>query len=106
MPDLPENVRLYKGWFDETLPTRAEDHRESRITLLRIDCDIYSSTKAILDSVGHLITAGTWLLFDEMIGYRGRQNHEYKALREFLDSSEFAAEYVAQSLTYVLVRLS
>jgi len=106
MPDVPENVHLYKGWFDDTLPAWAEDHSESRITLLRIDCDIYSSTKTIFDSVGHLITAGTWLLFDEMIGYRGWQNHEYKAFREFLDSSEFTAEYIAYGLTYVLVRLS
>jgi hypothetical protein len=106
LPDVPENVQLYKGWFEDTLPVWAEEHSDSSISLLRIDCDIYSSTKAIFDSLGHLVSPGTWLLFDELIGYRGWRDHEYKAFEEFLDSSKLEVEYVAYGLTYVLVRLS
>ena len=106
LPEVPENVRLYKGWFDDTLPVWADEHPNSRISLLRIDCDIYSSTKTIFDSLGHLITSGTWILFDELIGYKGWQDHEYKAFQEFLEPTDLQVEYVAYGLTYALVRLS
>ena len=106
MPNLPDNVLLYKGWFDDTLPAWAESHSNSRITLLRVDCDIYSSTRTIFETLGHLLSPGSWILFDELIGYPGWQGHEYKAFREFLVTSELEAEYVAYGLTYVLVRLS
>ena len=105
LPEVPENVQLHKGWFDDTLPIWAEEHSHCRISLLRIDCDIYSSTKTIFRDLGHLVVPGTWLLFDELIGYRGWQDHEYKAFKEFLDSSKFDFEYIAYGLTYVLVRL-
>lgn len=106
LPEVPDNVCLYKGWFDDTLPQWASGHTGHRISLLRIDCDIYSSTKTVFDELGHLISPGTWILFDELIGYPGWRQHEYKAFEEFLDSSSFGVEYVAYGLTYALVRLS
>ena len=106
LPEVPGNVCLYKGWFDDTLPQWASEHTGHRISLLRIDCDIYSSTKTVFDELGHLISSGTWILFDELIGYPGWRQHEYKAFEEFLDSSSFGVEYVAYGLTYALIRLS
>jgi hypothetical protein len=105
LPDLPDNAKLYKGWFDETLPIWAKANGDVPISLLRIDCDIYSSTKTIFDELGHLVRPGTWVLFDELIGYRGWEDHEYKALLEFLERSQLAVEYAAYGLTYVLTRV-
>ena len=102
LPDMPDNVRLYKGWFQDTLPVWFEDNKDKPISLLRIDCDIYSSTKAIFDSVGSLVQSGTWIFFDELIGYRGWQHHEYKAFTEFKERTKIEFEYVAYGLTYVL----
>lgn len=106
LPKVPDNARLYKGWFDDTLPVWAKEHSNKPISLLRIDCDIYSSTKTIFDELGHLVRPGTWVLFDELIGYRGWQDHEYKALMEFLDQKNLEVEYHAYGLTYVLTRMS
>lgn len=106
LSDVPDNVRLYKGWFEDTLPVWAAEHSDVPISLLRVDRDIYSSTMTIFENVGHLLKPGTWILFDELIGYRGWQDHEYKAFQEFLASTELDVEYVAYGLTYVLVRLS
>ena len=104
-PDVPANVRLYKGWFSDTLPPWALQHAGTAISLLRVDCDIYSSTKTAFDVLGPMLRAGSWILFDELIGYRGWQDHEYRAFTEFLQESGLDCEYVAYGLTYVLVKL-
>ena len=105
LPDMPSNVKLYKGWFDDTLPVWLESHRDLPISLLRVDCDIYSSTKTIFEVLEPLITANTWIVFDELMGYRGWKEHEYKAFMEFIDRTGFDYEYVAYGLTYAIVQL-
>jgi len=102
---MPENVILYKGWFDETLPVWDKAQDERPISLLRVDCDIYSSTKTIFDTLGHRLKSGSWICFDELIGYYGWQDHEYKAFMEFIGQSGHSYDYVAYGLTYTLVRL-
>lgn len=105
LPAMPPNVRLYKGWFDDTLPAWAAQHSQRPISLLRVDCDIYSSTKTIFDAVGSMLRPESWILFDELIGYRGWREHEYRAFMEFLDRSGLGCEYIAYGLTYTLVKL-
>lgn len=103
LPDMPDNVKLYKGWFDDTLPVWLNGHMDRPISLLRIDCDIYSSTKTIFDVLGDLVQPGTWIVFDELIGYRGWEAHEYKAFQEFLATRpNLSFEYVAFGLTYAI----
>ena len=105
IPNMPPNVRLYKGWFDDTLPAWVEQHGEHPISLLRVDCDIYSSTKTIFDVLAPLIVPGTWILFDELIGYRGWKEHEYKAFVEFTSAAGLSYEFIAYGLTYTMVRI-
>lgn len=106
LPDMPANVTLYKGWFDQTLPEWAEKNAGCKISLLRVDCDIYSSTKTIFQEVGKFLEVGSWICFDELIGYYGWQEHEYKAFMEFIEETGFEYEYVAYGLTYTLVKLT
>ncbi|KAF4694354.1 hypothetical protein FOZ60_008224 [Perkinsus olseni] len=40
IPEMPDNVELVVGLFDDTLPAFAEDHPDDTIALLHIDCDI------------------------------------------------------------------
>lgn len=105
LPDMPDNVVLYKGWFEDTLPRWKAGHCERPISILRIDCDIYSSTKTVFDILGDRLKPGSWLVFDELIGYRGWEKHEYKAFMEFIGESGFNFTYIAYGLTYVIVRL-
>jgi hypothetical protein len=105
LPDVPANVQLFKGWFDETLPAWRDEHADRPISLLRVDCDLYSSTKTALAALRPLIRPGTWIVFDELIGYRGWEAHEYKAFMEFIDETGFEYEYIAYGLTYTIVRL-
>ena len=106
LPDMPDNVVLYKGWFDETLPRWKSSHCDRPISILRVDCDIYSSTKTIFDVLGDHLKSGSWLVFDELIGYRGWEDHEFKAFMEFINKTGFGYTYIAYGLTYVIVRLN
>lgn len=47
LPKVNENVRLIKGWFDETLPSFVKAHPE-KCEFIHVDCDLYSSTKRSL----------------------------------------------------------
>jgi hypothetical protein len=102
LPDMPSNVKLYKGWFDDTLPPWYEMHKDRPVSLLRVDCDIYSSTRTIFRVLGPLVRSGTCIVFDELIGYRGFKDHEYKAFSEFQAETGLQFEYISFGLTYAM----
>lgn len=60
-----EKSVIVKGWFDATIPKFILDH-QGHLAFLHIDCDLYSSTKAVLMGLNHKIVPGTILLFDEL----------------------------------------
>lgn len=96
LPLVLHNVRLVVGLFQDTLPRFREEILGTKpISFLHIDCDIYSSTKTILDEFHNNIVEGTIILFDELYNYPGFQDHEFKAFQEFLASHNKVAEYLA-----------
>ncbi len=81
MPAVPDNVTLHKGWFDDMLPEFVAQHPEP-VRLLNIDCDIYSSTITILDTLAPQIVPGTVMVFDEYIGGESWRDDEFRAFTE------------------------
>lgn len=93
IPELNKNIKLIKGWFKDTLPSWLNKHKYYKhIDLLHIDCDIYSSSKTILDYCKNLINKDTIIVFDELINYTDFQKHEIKALYEFIESTQLDFE--------------
>lgn len=88
LPMVPSNVRLYKGWFDETIPPFLEAH-SGDIKFINVDCDLYSSTKTIFDLISDRIVSGTIILFDEFIGYPTWKEDEFKAFHEAVTRYEW-----------------
>jgi len=109
LPDVEPNVTLIKGYFDKTinewLKSQAENGYErpkgKHISYLHVDCDIYSSTKTILDELNFMIVPGTIIRFDELscwryvfkeatpskisrVMYTTWKDHEWKATQEWL----------------------
>jgi Macrocin-O-methyltransferase (TylF) len=78
-----KNVRLHKGWFQDTLPGFLKQH-PGPARFVHIDCDLYSSTKTVLDLLADRIVPGTVIVFDEYLNYPGWQEHERKAFAEFV----------------------
>lgn len=87
LPKVPSNVRLVKGWFNETLPSFIEEHKSEKIALLHVDCDLYSSTVTIFDHCKSLFQDKMVIVFDELINYPGYEEHELKAFWEFLTAN-------------------
>jgi len=83
-PIVKQNVALIEGFFNQTLPEWINNHPEhNHIDLLHIDSDLYSSAKTILNLCKHMISDETLIVFDELINYKGFEQHEIKALYEF-----------------------
>lgn len=96
LPEVPENVTLHQGWFEDTLPSFAEKHG-GPVRLMNIDCDIYSSTKTILDIFAKQIVPGSVLIFDEYIGNRHWRDDEFKAFQEAVKAYGWTYEYLGFS---------
>lgn len=97
IPEVKENVRLIKGWFDKTLPTFVEKHKHEKCALINIDCDLYESTKIVLNSLKDNIVQGTIIMFDEYCGQIGWREDEYKAWQEFTEEQGIKYKYLACS---------
>ena len=72
---FPTNAIVYKGWFNETIPLFLEDNKQNA-QFIHIDCDIYSSTKDVMMMLNDRIVNGTYILFDELFGYKNWREHE------------------------------
>lgn len=83
-PIVPDNVLLIEGLFSDTL-LKFLDMTKPSISLVHIDCDIYSSTSYVLHAIAPYIRNECIIVFDELINYPGCENHELKAFEEFLN---------------------
>jgi predicted O-methyltransferase YrrM len=93
VPNLPPNVTIHKGWFEETLPGFCQRNQNAGISLLHMDCDLYSSTATVLAHAGDLLRPGSIVVFDEYFNYHGWQNHEFKAWQEFAAARQVKYAY-------------
>src|SRR4029079_10133754 len=79
LPPVRGNVRLTKGFFEDTLPGFVAQHPGAKLALLHIDCALYSATMTILENVSPMLVPGTIVIFDELINYHGWEEGEFKA---------------------------
>ena len=96
LPVVPDNAKLIKGWFDQTLPNFLEEHKVTKVSFVHVDCDIYSSTKTVFDNLGNLFHDGTILVFDELLNYSNCKEHELKALYEMTREFDFKIEWIGK----------
>ena len=82
-----EGIKFYKGWFVDTIPQYIRDGAKP-ICLMHVDCDLYSSTKTILELLNDYIVKDTLLVFDEWYyNYKDleeNRQHEQKAFFEWV----------------------
>lgn len=106
IPEVESNVSLIKGWFQETLPEFVKVHQE-KCAFIHIDCDLYSSTKCVLDILKKRIVKDTILVFDEYFNYPGWKEGEFLAFQEFISENHLEYEYLAyvDALEQVAVRI-
>lgn len=94
LPQVPSNVKLYKGWFDQTIPLWTSEVADP-IGFLHVDCDIYDSARAVLWGIRHRLQNGTVVKFDEYFNYPNWQAHEFRAWQEFVAAFGITYRYIA-----------
>jgi O-methyltransferase len=72
-------LHYYQGWFQETLPFCKDKINE--IAILRLDGDLYASTKVCLDFLYSKVVTGGFVIIDDYGAYEGCK----KAVDEFRD---------------------
>ena len=103
-PRVPGNVRLYKGWFDESLPKWLAVN-PGPVAFMHIDCDLYSSTQTIFSLLSERIVPGTVILFDEYFNYPNWEKHEFRAFQEFVSARGITYQYLGYARQQVAVRI-
>lgn len=97
LPEVGENVTLHAGWFEDALPAFLRTH-PGPVRLLHVDCDLYSSTRTVLDALAGRLVPGTVVVFDDLLGYPGHEQHELRAWTEHVRAHGLHWELVAASL--------
>jgi len=97
-PRVRSNVTLHTGLFDDTLPRflNARTSLQEHIAFMHIDCDLYSSTRTVLELTRSQLRPGTVILFDEYFNYPGWHLDEFRAWQEFVAQSGIRYEYIAR----------
>jgi len=87
------NIILVKESYDKLkLPREI-----NQVALVHIDCDLYESTKTVLNLIRWNIVDGTVIMFDDWFNYKGdSKKGEQRAFNEFLFENEHitATEYL------------
>lgn len=89
--DIPEfeneQAVIIKGLYEDTLPQWSNSF-DGKLSLVHIDCDLYSSTKCVLKHIRKHLMVGSVLLFDEFDLYKApKNNREDRAFLEFTEET-------------------
>jgi Methyltransferase domain len=104
LPKVPSNVRLHRGWFEDTIRPWL-DENPGPVAFIHVDCDLYTSTRTIFTLLAERIVPGTVILFDEYFNYPNWEQHEFKAFQEFVTERAVRYRYLGFSRQQVAVRV-
>lgn len=98
-PAILSNVELIIGLFEETLPAFLTAHAGA-CALVHIDCDLYASTRTVLEALTPRIVVGTVVVLDEYWIVIGE---EQRAFNEWLAANGRGCRHEARSIEQLCV---
>jgi O-methyltransferase len=72
-------ITLIPGWFHISVPTFMANYHPLPDRVVHIDCDLHSSTLAVLSSLHPILSGNTVVIFDEFDNLA----HEFRAFRDY-----------------------
>jgi hypothetical protein len=93
LPDVNKNVVLIKGLFQSTLEDFLISHKDKKISFVHIDCDLYSSTKYVLETIYPYLDNNCVFVFDELVNVSNDTN-ELRALQEFIHQFNISYKWI------------
>jgi O-methyltransferase len=85
---LKEDVKIVKGWFQDTLPAVRKDIGE--IAVLRLDGDWYESTKCCLENLYDIVSPTGFVIIDDYATCYGAE----RAVTEFMLTRRIEVELI------------
>jgi len=82
-------VTIVPGFYENTLNKETKKNLNiKRAAIVWIDCDIYESTKYVLDFITDYLTMGSFIIFDDWFCFGADPNAgEMRATREWLEKN-------------------
>jgi hypothetical protein len=105
LPKVRDNVTLFKGWFENTLPDFLSEISGRRIDILHLDADTYTPTKFVLHTLRKNLGHGSIIIFDEYFGYPNWRSHEFLAFQEFISENSMRYVYIGYVEMQVAVKI-
>jgi len=105
LPKVASNVKLTKGWFEDTVPEFVNQLGMEKILLLHMDADTYKPTRCVLNLIINNLGKGSILIFDEYFGYSGWRLHEFKAWQEMVELHNIQYRYIGYGPEQVAIEL-
>jgi Macrocin-O-methyltransferase (TylF) len=90
------NVALVDGLFEQSLPEFLRTH-QGPVAFVHVDCDLYSSTRVVLEALRDRLVVGTVIAFDELYNYPNYADHEMKALLELAAGTGIEYTYLGHT---------
>ena len=86
--DLNE-VNIVPGFYEDSLTQAVKDQYQlAAASIVMVDCDLYSSTKSVLDFITSLVVEGSVIIFDDWFAFKGSPNRgEQLACSEWLQAN-------------------
>jgi hypothetical protein len=108
MPKMEQgdNVVFHKGLFRDTIPRFLSTVDKGRpLAYANVDCDLYGSTRDVLEAFHGRIIPGTVLVFDEYLCHPTWRNDEFRAWRECCVSTAlfFVFSFFSPPRKYLIV---
>jgi hypothetical protein len=95
-PFPPERVLLHDGFFADTIPKFLNVYPE-RAAFVHVDCDLYSSTRTVLELCKARLLPGTVIVFDE---YNAGEDRAF--IESGLRHREISRHVPGESVAFIL----
>ncbi len=95
-----DKVFIIEGYYDESLnESLYEKFKMDKLRVVHIDCDLYESTKTVLNFITPLIQNGTVIIFDDWFQFQGNPvKGEQKAFNEWvLEQDIYFSEFMKKT---------
>jgi len=85
-----EDVIIVPGYYQNTLNKSLKGSSKlKKAAIIMIDCDLYESTKIVLDFITDIIDNGTIIIFDDWFAYKAKRDMgEQRACKEWLEKNK------------------
>lgn len=104
LPKVPNNVKLWKGYFEETLPEWAQTFNQP-IAMIHVDCDLNSSTETIFKVLADRIQPGTLLIFDDYFNFPGWEQDGHSVFTQFVEKFGWQVNYLGYAYKELAVEI-